>query len=158
MTETESTGPVVRFSTTPSGRRFYLWQIAKWVTFVHMLMVTCLFCITVGMMHPLGFVIMLPVIVLAPLAISACDRLSRRQDAWRWILPYWLLLIAPFGHVMYLTLGMISMKGPYIDVMFSLVAGIAASVIAFLPLFATLLAAVLTIGARGEGYVTEGDS
>jgi hypothetical protein len=156
VTESETASVVEPIPAKPSGRQYYVWQFAMWVTIIH----TGVVGMTLGFVavmsnalhiHTLDYVVLVGAL-LSPAAVIACSRLSMNRGGMGWLAGYWLtigiILSAPLAHTVYLTVKDAPLNYLFHYAVYDLPVHLLRGAVLFLPIPVTLLAWLLTIGTR----------
>jgi energy-coupling factor transporter transmembrane protein EcfT len=144
-------------SAKPSARRYYVWQVAMWIVILHAVFIGWIPCVVLLYSPDVLACLVWASLMLSPVSIVACSRSSKKGgNAWRLLVVYWLAEGAPLGHAAYLALsdsltfvetlsgGVRRHSYSYFD-LDRLAISLLLGLLVFLPLFITLLAALLTI-------------
>jgi hypothetical protein len=183
MTTSDPTFITDTGSAKPSARRYYIWQIAMWMTIFHAATVGTLTAVAVGLgsetggstlryflyntyfhlklawyMNDWPYPPILAEFLLAPIAVIACYRASMGKRALAWLTGYCLLaatsLALQFGSMADLAyrhdrIYILDLSPPDYRVFYSqdnwLTPGLLGCLVFFLPLFVTILSALLTL-------------
>ena len=101
--------------------------------------------------HKLDYVVLVGVL-LSPVAVIACHRLSTNRVGMKWLVGYWLtigiILSAPLAHTVYRTVKYAPLNSLFHYAVYRLPDDLLGGAVLFLPIPATLLAWLLTIGTR----------
>jgi hypothetical protein len=138
----------------PSARPFYVWQFAMWITILHTVLVgtVTVFATMLESHHSLVPCLIVACVMLSPMAIIACSRMSMGRSAWRLLAGYWLAVGAiyspPLAYVVYESSRYLSVMSLYYFVLYDLGIYLLLGLLLFLPLPVTMLAALLAIERR----------